>query len=78
MYGLINDMRRAYARFPHLGYNGCVLTIALGIGVNTGIFTVLNGLVLRDLPALSRSSSFHSPEIRGSGEAPGYGEVCHV
>ena len=28
-----------------------ILAIALGIGVNTGIFSILNGLALRDLPA---------------------------
>lgn len=28
-----------------------VVTIALGVGINTGIFSVLNGVVLRDLPA---------------------------
>jgi predicted permease len=40
--------------------------MALGIGVNTGIFTVLNGLVLRDLPAPDSEQlvSIHQ-EIRG-------------
>ena len=28
-----------------------IVTIALGIGVNAGIFTVLNGVLFRDLPA---------------------------
>ncbi len=28
-----------------------IVTIALGVGVNTGIFSVLNGLLFRDLPA---------------------------
>ena len=28
-----------------------IVTIALGVGINTGLFSVLNGIVLRDLPA---------------------------
>ena len=28
-----------------------VITIALGVGINTGIFSVFNGLALRELPA---------------------------
>jgi putative ABC transport system permease protein len=28
-----------------------IVTIALGVGVNTGVFSVLNGLLFRDLPA---------------------------
>jgi putative ABC transport system permease protein len=28
-----------------------IVTIALGVGVNAGIFTVLNGVLFRDLPA---------------------------
>lgn len=29
-----------------------ILTVGLGVGVNTGIFSVLNGLLFRDLPAV--------------------------
>ena len=28
-----------------------IVTIALGVGVNTGIFTIMNGVLFRDLPA---------------------------
>ena len=28
-----------------------IITIALGVGVNAGIFTILNGVLFRDLPA---------------------------
>jgi predicted permease len=41
---------RALARSPGFACAG-VLTIALGIGINTAIFSVLNGIALRDLPA---------------------------
>lgn len=49
---LIQDLRygtRAMLRSPGLTV-AAVLAIALGIGVNTGIFSVLNGLALRLLP----------------------------
>ena len=53
MFSLFNDVRhamRGLAGAP--GFTtAAVLTMALGIGVNTGIFSILNGLVLRDLPA---------------------------
>jgi len=50
---LSSDFRLAARR---LGANpgftaAAVLTIALGVGVNAGIFSVLNGLMLRELPA---------------------------
>ena len=41
---------RALGRTP--GFTAAVVvTIALGVGVNAGIFTVLNGVLFRDLPA---------------------------
>src|SRR5262245_30591617 len=50
---LMNDLRyaaRTLARNPGFAA-AAILTIALGIGVNAGIFTVINGVLLRDLPA---------------------------
>ncbi|HEX7235652.1 MAG TPA: ABC transporter permease [Gammaproteobacteria bacterium] len=50
---LTGDLRyaaRTLARNPGFAA-AAILTIALGIGVNAGILTTLNGLLYRDLPA---------------------------
>ena len=52
MYELVRDLRHAVrllARKPALS-TLAVVSLALGIGVNTSIFTVVNAVLLRDLP----------------------------
>lgn len=51
--GLWNDFRfsaRTLARNPAFAI-AAIVTVALGVGVNTGIFTVFNGVLFRNLPA---------------------------
>jgi predicted permease len=50
---ILSDLRyaaRALGNAPGFAA-AAIVTIALGVGVNAGVFTVLNGLLLRDLPA---------------------------
>ncbi len=48
-----NDLRHAARRLASSpGFTAAaVATIAIGVGINTGIFSVLNGFALRELPA---------------------------
>ena len=53
MRHLLNDLRYAVRRLAAApGFTAAaVITIALGVGINTGIFSVPNGVALRELPA---------------------------
>ena len=50
---IFSDLRYAARRLgASPGFTAAaVATIALGVGINTGLFSVLNGIALRDLPA---------------------------
>jgi putative ABC transport system permease protein len=58
MGGLIQDVRlamRSFRKAPAFTM-GAILTLMLAIGANTAIFSILNALVLRDLPVREPSS----------------------
>src|ERR1043165_563113 len=49
---MLSDLRlslRALAKSPMFAVV-CILTLGLGIGVNTAMFSIVNGIVLRGLP----------------------------
>ena len=49
---MINDIRLALRTLPRMpGFSlAFILTLGLGIGANTAIFSVINGVLLRPLP----------------------------
>jgi predicted permease len=69
---LISDIRYAangLLRSPGFA-TAAILTIALGVGINTAIFSILNGLILRDLPVPAADelvTIYQRLESRGEG-----------
>ena len=58
---LARDLRfaaRTLARTPAFSLVA-VLTLTLGIGATTAMFSVVDGVLLRDLPFLRHQGSFH-------------------
>jgi predicted permease len=58
MTGLANDLRyalRSLARRPGVAA-AAIITLALGIGANVAVFSVVDGLMLRDLPVREPAS----------------------
>jgi predicted permease len=66
---ILSDLRYAARRLAGTpGFTAAaVITIALGVGINTGLFSVLNGIALRDLPApdAGKLVSIHQTWWRG-------------
>ena len=71
---LVGDVRyavRAISRMPMLAAV-VILSLAVGIGVNTAVFSWLQAVVLKPLPGVAHASEFHLVEPRAeSGAYPG-------
>jgi predicted permease len=67
---LLNEIRYAIrGLLKHPGFTAiAVITLAIGIGANTAVFSVINGLLLRPLPAERPDELF--AVSRGDGMAP--------
>ena len=71
MTTLLNDLRYSFRRLRQSpGFTFvCILTLALGIGANTAIFTLIDGVMLRSLPVVfpfavrARDRRFPAPRL---------------
>ena len=67
MFGLWSDLRYAARRLtssPRFTL-AAILTLSLGVGLNTGAFSVLNGAVLRDLPVPGGEALISAHQVVG-------------
>ncbi|MGI9067167.1 MAG: ABC transporter permease, partial [Pyrinomonadaceae bacterium] len=71
MESLLRDLKfSARSLFKHWGFTAiAVITLAIGIGATTTIFSVVNGILLRPLPGVSSSdrlADVYATEANGS------------
>jgi hypothetical protein len=67
---MLNDIRIALRTLPRMpGFSvAFILTLGLGIGANTAIFSVINGVLLRPLPYPDADRIMHLRRADGGGD----------